>query len=96
MRAAGCHRAQGFLLARPTPLRDAETVLFRRPPAGYESLEDVWADPLIAALELSDEAKMRLGLRRRRTSSSLWGRIVRSNPWGKARVPRLFSASVDA
>lgn len=43
----------------------AETVLFRRPPAGYESLEEVWADPLIASLELSDEAKARLGLRSR-------------------------------
>lgn len=42
---------------------DAETVLFRRPPAGYESLEEVWADPLIASLELSDAAKTRLGLR---------------------------------
>ena len=46
-------------------LRDAETVLFRRPPAGYETLEAVWADPLIAALELTDAEKTRLALRSR-------------------------------
>ena len=44
---------------------DAETVLFRRPPAGYDTLEEVWADPLIAALELTDAEKTRLALRSR-------------------------------
>ncbi|WP_440958055.1 type II secretion system minor pseudopilin GspK [Oceanicaulis sp. LC35] len=44
---------------------DAETLLFRRPPAGYESLEEVWADPLLAPLELSDAEKTRLTLRSR-------------------------------
>lgn len=44
---------------------DAETVLFRRPPAGYDTLEEVWADPLIAALELTDAEKTRLVLRSR-------------------------------
>jgi general secretion pathway protein K len=31
---------------------DAEAVLFRRPPRGYDAVEDFWADPLIARLEL--------------------------------------------
>ncbi|HBU61414.1 MAG: hypothetical protein CMH91_02375 [Oceanicaulis sp.] len=44
---------------------DAETVLFRRPPAGYDSAEDVWADPLMAQLDLSDAEKTRLTLRSR-------------------------------
>lgn len=42
---------------------DAETLLFRRPPAGYDTLEEAWADPLIAALELTDAEKTRLTLR---------------------------------
>ena len=53
------------LLDDDLDLRDAETVLFRRPPAGYETLEAVWADPLIAALELTDAEKTRLALRSR-------------------------------
>lgn len=43
--------------------RDAETLLFRRPPAGYDSLDEVWSDPLIAELELTDAEKTRLALR---------------------------------
>ena len=31
---------------------DAEAVLFRRPPGGYDAVEDFWADPLIARIEL--------------------------------------------
>ena len=31
---------------------DAEAVLFRRPPRGYDALEDFWADPLIARMEI--------------------------------------------
>lgn len=31
---------------------DAEAVLFRRPPRGYDAVEEFWADPLIARLEL--------------------------------------------
>jgi len=31
---------------------DAEAVLFRRPPRGYDAVEDFWADPLIARIEL--------------------------------------------
>ncbi len=44
---------------------DAETVLFRRPPAGYDALDAVWSDPLIAQLGLTDSQKTRLGLRSR-------------------------------
>mgnify|MGYP006271121015 FL=1 len=33
-------------------LADAEAVLFRRPPRGYDALEDFWADPLIAPIEI--------------------------------------------
>lgn len=31
---------------------DAEAVLFRRPPRGYDAVEDFWADPLIARMEI--------------------------------------------
>lgn len=31
---------------------DAEAVLFRRPPRGYDALEAFWADPLIARIEI--------------------------------------------
>lgn len=31
---------------------DAEALLFRRPPQGYDALQDFWADPIIAQLEL--------------------------------------------
>ena len=44
---------------------DAETVLFRRPPAGYDALDAVFSDPLFAQLGLSDAQKARLGLRSR-------------------------------
>lgn len=53
------------LLDEDLNLRDAETLLFRRPPAGYDTLDEVWADPLIAALELTDAEKTRLVLRSR-------------------------------
>ena len=53
----------GALLHEDMTRTNAETVLFRRPPAGYESLDEVWADPLIARLELSDAEKSRLSLR---------------------------------
>ena len=33
-------------------LPDAEAVLFRRPPRGYDAAEDFWADPLIARMEI--------------------------------------------
>ena len=41
---------------------DAEAVLFRRPPGGYDTLEAFWADPLIARLELDDAVRSRVGL----------------------------------
>lgn len=41
---------------------DAEIVLFRRPPSGYETLDAFWADPLIARLELEEGVRSRVGL----------------------------------
>jgi len=41
---------------------DAETVLFRRPAAGYEALAEFWADPLIARLKPDDDMRARVGL----------------------------------
>lgn len=39
---------------------DAEAVLFRRPPRGYDAMEEFWADPLIARMEI--EAPERPGV----------------------------------
>ena len=41
-------------------LSDAEAVLFRRPPRGYDAVEDFWADPLIARMQA--EAPEREGI----------------------------------
>ncbi len=38
VRTVGCHRAQGYLLARPTPLSEAETVLFGADSHGHQHL----------------------------------------------------------
>lgn len=45
---------------------DAEAVLFRRPPRGYDAVEDFWADPVIARIEA--EAPQREGI----TVTSRW------------------------
>ncbi|MGJ3232705.1 MAG: type II secretion system minor pseudopilin GspK [Oceanicaulis sp.] len=44
---------------------DAEALLFRRPPQGYDALEDVWADPLLARLQLEAPWREALTVRTR-------------------------------
>lgn len=42
------------LFAGRLSLPDAEAVLFRRPPRGYDAVDEFWADPLIARMEIED------------------------------------------
>jgi len=44
-------------------LGDAESVLFRRPPAGYDTAEAIWTDPVLSRLELNADQQKRLALR---------------------------------
>ena len=46
-------------------ISDAEGVLFRRPPGGYDTLEDFFDDPAISALELDDLDRSAVTLRSR-------------------------------
>lgn len=41
---------------------DAEAVLFRRPPQGYDAVEQFWADPLAARLDLDAPAREAVGV----------------------------------
>ncbi len=50
---------------------DAEAVLFRRPPQGYDSIEDFFADPTIEMLELDDLDRAAVTLRSRWFSMTL-------------------------
>ena len=42
---------------------DAEAVLFRRPPQGYDALEDFWADPLIDQLQIEGPERQDIAVR---------------------------------
>jgi general secretion pathway protein K len=42
---------------------DAEAVLFRRPPQGYDAVEQFWADPLVARLDLEAPGREAVGVR---------------------------------
>lgn len=41
---------------------DAEALLFRRPPQGYDAVEDFWAEPIIAQLELESDELQGIGV----------------------------------
>lgn len=53
--------ALGGALSAP----DAEAVLFRRPPQGYDAVEQFWGDPLLARLNLEAPAREAVSLRTR-------------------------------
>ncbi|MFP4520345.1 MAG: type II secretion system minor pseudopilin GspK, partial [Oceanicaulis sp.] len=59
--AALLSAALGGALSAP----DAEAVLYRRPPQGYDAPEQVWADPLLARLGLEPHWREALGVRTR-------------------------------
>jgi general secretion pathway protein K len=42
---------------------DAEAVLFRRPPQGYDAVEQFWADPLVARLDMQMSGREAVGVR---------------------------------
>ncbi|MEQ8405023.1 MAG: type II secretion system minor pseudopilin GspK [Oceanicaulis sp.] len=44
---------------------DAEAVLFRRPPQGYDAVQDIWADPLLDRLQLEPHWREALGVKTR-------------------------------
>ena len=44
---------------------DAEAVLFRRPPQGYDAVDDIWADPLLDRLQLEPGWRAALGVKTR-------------------------------